>query len=38
MHSSMVVVPRGEVAPRVGDSVDVQQPMTRVTVDTIDWV
>jgi hypothetical protein len=38
MHSSMVVVPRGEVAPRRGDFVDVQQPMTRVTVDTIDWV
>jgi len=38
MHSSMVVVPRGEVAPRVGDFVDVQQPMTRVTVDTINWV
>lgn len=38
MHSSMVVVPRGEGAPSVGDFVDVQQPMTRVTVDTIDWV
>ena len=38
MHSSMLVVPRGESAPRVGEFVDVQQPMTRVTVDTIDWV
>ena len=38
MHSSMVIVPRGESAPRVGDFVDVQQPMTRVCVDTIDWV
>lgn len=38
MHSSMVIVPRGESAPHVGDFVDVQQPMTRVAVDTIDWV
>ncbi len=38
MHSSMLVVPHGESAPRVGEFVDVQQPMTRVTVDTIDWV
>jgi hypothetical protein len=37
MHSSMVVVPSGESVPRVGSFVDVQQPMTRVTVDTIDW-
>ena len=38
MHSSMVVVPPGERIPSVGSFVDVQQPMTRVTVDAIDWV
>jgi hypothetical protein len=38
MHSSMVVIPRGENVPRVGSFVDVQQPMTRVMVDAIDWV
>lgn len=38
MHSSMLVIPRGETVPSVGAFVDVQQPMTRVTVDTIDWV
>ena len=38
MHSSMVVVPSGESVPSVGSFVDVQQPMTRVTADAIDWV
>jgi alanine racemase len=38
MHASMVVVPPGESVPQVGSFVDVQQPMTRVMVDSIDWV
>jgi len=37
MHSSMLFVPAGQPAPRVGDSVDVQQPLTRVSADTISW-
>jgi alanine racemase len=37
MHSSMLFVPAGQPVPRVGDSVDVQQPLTRVSADTISW-
>jgi alanine racemase len=37
MHSSMLFVPVGQLVPRVGDSVDVQQPLTRVSADTISW-
>jgi hypothetical protein len=38
MHTSMLVVEAGAPCPAYGDSVDVQQPMTRVTPDVIDWV
>lgn len=38
MHTSMLVVDAGSPCPTHGDSVDVQQPMTRVTPDAIDWV
>lgn len=38
MHVSMVFVESGVPTPYVGDRVDVQQPMTRVHVDVIDWV
>ena len=37
MHSSMLFVPVGQPIPRVGESVDVQQPLTRVSADTISW-
>ena len=37
MHSSMLFVPVGQPVPRVGESVDVQQPLTRVSADTISW-
>lgn len=37
MHSSMLFVPVGQQVPRVGESVDVQQPLTRVSADTISW-
>ena len=37
MHSSMLFVPEGQPVPRVGESVDVQQPLTRVSADTISW-
>ena len=35
MHTSMAFVPSGEPVPAVGDSVDVQQPLTYVAVDRI---
>lgn len=38
MHVSMLFVPAGQPTPYVGDRIDVQQPMTRVAVDLIDWV
>jgi hypothetical protein len=34
----MLFVPAGQPTPYVGDRIDVQQPMTRVAVDLIDWV
>jgi alanine racemase len=37
MHSSMLFVPVGQPIPRVGESVDVQQPLTRVSADKISW-
>ena len=37
MHTSMVFVPTGTRCPEVGDSVDVQQPLTRVYPDYISW-
>jgi hypothetical protein len=37
MHTSMLFVPEGQRIPRVGESVDVQQPLTRVSADTISW-
>jgi hypothetical protein len=38
MHTSMLVVDPTAPCPNYGDTVDVQQPMTRVTPDAIDWV
>lgn len=38
MHTSMVIVPTGAPLPAVGDIVDVQHPLTMVSVDVIDWV
>ncbi|NQV97453.1 MAG: alanine racemase [Acidimicrobiaceae bacterium] len=37
MHTSMIFVPTGTRCPEVGDSVDVQQPLTRVYPDYISW-
>ena len=37
MHTSMLFIPEGQRIPRVGESVDVQQPFTRVNADTISW-
>ena len=37
MHTSMLFIPEGQRIPRVGESVDVQQPLTRVSADTISW-
>lgn len=37
MHTSMLFVAAGSPCPQVGDLVEVQQPLTRVAVDTIYW-
>jgi hypothetical protein len=37
MHSTILFVQDGATCPTVNDSVDVQQPLTRVFVDTIAW-
>lgn len=37
MHTSMLFVPVDSPCPQVGDLVEVQQPLTRVAVDTIYW-
>ena len=38
MHTSMVFVSAKENAPKVGDQVDVQQPLTRVYPDVTTWL
>jgi len=38
MHTSMLCVEPTAPCPTFGDAIDVQQPMTRVTPDVIDWV
>lgn len=37
MHTSMVVVDRGDPVPAIGDPVDVQRPLIATTVDRVDW-
>jgi len=37
MHTSMLLVASDSPCPQVGDLVEVQQPLTRVAVDTIYW-
>lgn len=37
MHTSMLFVANGSPCPQVGDIVDVQQPLTQVSVDMIFW-
>jgi hypothetical protein len=34
----MVFVPANQTAPKTGDMVDVQQPLTRVYPDIISWI
>lgn len=38
MHSSMLFVARGRPLPSVGEWIDVQQPLTRIQVDLLQWV
>ena len=38
MHTSMVIVPRGQSCPIVGDWVDVQRPLTMTSADELRWV
>ena len=37
MHTSMLFVPNTQKCPAVGDTVDVQQPLTRIYPDIITW-
>ena len=37
MHTSMVLVPAGEMPPEVGDVVDVQRPLITTMVDEVVW-
>lgn len=34
----MLFIPDGDLVPRVGDAIDVQQAMTRVYPDNITWM
>lgn len=38
MHTSMLLIARGRPIPSVGEWIDVQQPLTRVQVDLLQWV
>ena len=38
MHTSMLFVARGRPIPSVGEWIDVQQPLTRVQVDLLQWI
>lgn len=38
MHTSMLFVARGRPIPSMGEWIDVQQPLTRVQVDLLQWV
>ena len=38
MHTSMLFVSRGRPIPGIGEWIDVQQPMTRVQVDLLQWI
>ena len=38
MHTTMLFVARGRPTPQIGELVDVQQPLTRVQVDLLQWV
>ena len=38
MHTSMVFAPANQTAPKPGETVDVQQPLTRVYPDIISWI
>ena len=37
MHTSLCLVPDGQRTPRIGDVVDVQQPLINVRVDELEW-
>lgn len=38
MHTSMLFVPAGERAPRVGEWVDLQRPLSQTAVDELQWL
>lgn len=38
MHSSMLFIGTGKPVPKIGEFIDVQQPLTRIFADTISWV
>lgn len=38
MHTSMLLVARGRPIPAIGDWIDLQQPLTRIQVDLLQWI
>ena len=38
MHTSMCIVPTGQPCPEPGDTVDVQQPLTNLLPDELEWL
>lgn len=38
MHTSMLLVARGRPIPAIGEWIDLQQPLTRIQVDLLQWV
>lgn len=38
MHTSMLLVARGRPIPPVGEWIDLQQPLTRIQVDLLQWI
>ena len=38
MHTSMLLLARGRPIPAIGEWIDVQQPLSRVQVDLLQWV
>lgn len=38
MHTSLVFVPDGQLAPAIGERVDVQRPLITTTIDELEWI
>lgn len=38
MHTSLAIVPSGQLCPQIGDWVDVQRPLIRTHIDELQWI